>query len=69
MTAHDHREFVEGCYRCDLSRDEVSEQKPTTDEHLRGRWSNGDPVHIITDGVDRWVAPNHNGATWIAGEA
>ena len=23
MTAHDHRERVEGCYRCDLSRDEL----------------------------------------------
>lgn len=23
MTAHDHREYVEGCYRCDLGRDEV----------------------------------------------
>ena len=22
--AHDHREFVAGCFRCDLSRDEVS---------------------------------------------
>lgn len=25
MTAHDHSTFVEGCYRCDLSRDEVEE--------------------------------------------
>lgn len=23
MTAHDHSKFVEGCYRCDLGRDEV----------------------------------------------
>lgn len=23
MTAHLHAEFVEGCYRCDLSRDEI----------------------------------------------
>jgi hypothetical protein len=23
MTAHDHREHVDGCFRCDLSRDEV----------------------------------------------
>lgn len=22
MTQHDHREYVEGCYRCELSRDE-----------------------------------------------
>jgi hypothetical protein len=22
MAAHDHREFVPGCFRCDLSRDE-----------------------------------------------
>ena len=36
---------------------------------LRGHWSNGDPVHIITDGVNRWVAPNHNGATWIPEKA
>lgn len=25
MTQHDHRTFVEGCYRCDLSRDEVEQ--------------------------------------------
>lgn len=37
--------------------------------HLRGRWSNGDPVHIVTDGVDRWVAPNRNGATWMLEES
>lgn len=24
MTAHEHREYVEGCFRCDLSRDEAS---------------------------------------------
>lgn len=23
MTAHDHREFVQGCFRCDLSSDEL----------------------------------------------
>lgn len=36
-----------------------------SEQHLRGRWSNGDPVHIITDGVERWIAPNRNGAEWI----
>ena len=40
--------------------------EPSADEsHPRGHWSNGDPVHIVTDGIDRWIAPNHNGATWI----
>lgn len=29
---HDHREFVAGCFRCDLSRDEVS----------------GDPLDLLT---------------------
>lgn len=33
---------------------------------LAGHWSNGDPVHVITDGETRRVAPNRNGATWIA---
>lgn len=23
MTAHDHKTLVDGCYRCDLNRDEV----------------------------------------------
>ena len=32
---------------------------------LAGRWSNGDPVHVITDGETRRVAPNRNGATWL----
>lgn len=54
-TAVPHAEHVQG--------------EPTRDseEHLRGRWSNGDPVHIITDGSNRHVAPNLNGATWIPG--
>lgn len=28
MTDHDHREFVPGCYRCELSRDEVDDSSP-----------------------------------------
>lgn len=32
MSAHNHSEFVEGCYRCDLSRDEVTGYTPTTHE-------------------------------------
>jgi hypothetical protein len=36
MSAHDHSEFVEGCYRCDLSRDEVSDYTPTIEEMLDG---------------------------------
>ncbi len=53
--------------RANLARAAVAALTPDGqgEAHLRGRWSNGDPVHIITDGVDRWIAPNHNGATWI----
>ncbi len=36
-----------------------------SEQELRGHWSNGDPVHIITDGVNRRIAPNLNGAEWI----
>jgi hypothetical protein len=25
VTAHTHTEYVEGCYRCDLSRDEAAQ--------------------------------------------
>ena len=25
MTAHDHRSYVDGCYRCELGRDEVTD--------------------------------------------
>lgn len=32
MTPHSHREFVPGCYRCDLSRDEAT---PQTVESVR----------------------------------
>jgi hypothetical protein len=28
MTPHTHREYVEGCFRCDLSRDEVAVRDP-----------------------------------------
>lgn len=37
MSAHDHSEFVEGCYRCDLSRDEMS--PPHTCDALDPDWS------------------------------
>lgn len=37
-----------------------------SEAELQGHWSNGDPVHIITDGVNRRVAPNLNGAEWEA---
>lgn len=32
MTPHLHREFVEGCFRCDLSRDEVASQQDGHDD-------------------------------------
>lgn len=32
---------------------------------VNGRWSNGDPVVVATDGTDRWIEPNENGATWV----
>jgi hypothetical protein len=28
MTAHAHSHYVEGCYRCDLSRDEATAKAP-----------------------------------------
>lgn len=37
-----------------------------TEAELQGHWSNGDPTHVITDGVNRRVAPNLNGAEWVA---
>lgn len=36
MTPHTHREYVEGCYRCELGRDEVE-----LAERLRGRVVSG----------------------------
>jgi hypothetical protein len=40
------------------------------DAETRGRWSNGDPVHLILTfgGKFRRVAPNRNGATWVPDE-
>jgi|GEM_PF-2370472 len=70
MTQHDHREFVEGCYRCDLSRDEVSEYTPTIEENRRdalmrviriaveqpGRWTVGRPIdEAVADAVIAWI--------------
>src|SRR5688572_1591765 len=43
MSQHDHAEYVKGCYRCELSADEVraekawgeaTDQSPPWDEHL-----------------------------------
>ena len=36
MSDHDHSEFVEGCFRCDLSREETR-MAPTLDEASRRR--------------------------------
>mgnify|MGYP001573329462 CR=1 FL=1 len=33
MTQHLHTEFVEGCYRCDLSRDEAERYEPNQQDH------------------------------------
>ena len=43
MTAHDHRTYVDGCFRCDLSRDEVD---PMT------------PHQAIADALRGWVEPD-----------
>jgi hypothetical protein len=45
MTAHDHREYVEGCFRCDLSRSE--EIAATVLRREQG-------LHAAAAGVD-WV--------------
>jgi hypothetical protein len=57
MSAHDHQEFVEGCYRCDLSRDEVAEHTPTTDEVRYQYGSQGYDSEFLEDmglEFDRW---------------
>ena len=50
MVQHLHREFVEGCYRCDLSRDELRDGCPECGErpeYCPGH-KPGDPPHIET---------------------
>lgn len=58
-------------YRVDVDSAGVITLTPVkyfTEAELQGHWSNGDPTHIITDGVNRKVAPNLNGAEWVVAE-
>lgn len=34
MTQHTHREHVDGCFRCELSRDEVEHQEQEPEDDL-----------------------------------
>jgi hypothetical protein len=36
MTPHDHREYVQGCYRCELNRSEVSDDTRFNQPDLYG---------------------------------
>lgn len=36
MTPHDHWEYVEGCYRCEISRDEEEQERREYAEFLDG---------------------------------
>lgn len=62
MSAHTHREYVEGCFRCGLSQEEtaVSEYTPDT-ETVREQYTREQPPHIgtVTEKsaeFDRWLA-------------
>lgn len=51
MTAHDHRTVVEGCFRCELSEDEVANARGGTVSGLRDRL-----IEVVarTDHKRRW---------------
>lgn len=47
MVPHDHREYVEGCFRCELSRDEVDVPTSLPDDdqwHTVTEVERADPV-------------------------
>lgn len=51
MTPHDHSTFVEGCYRCELSRDEVAAPRISESAErvlgvIRRQARYGDPVPV-----------------------
>lgn len=59
MTPHTHTSFVEGCYRCDLSRDEATGHREV--ESVSGEvtcscgWKSGH--HSLASDADRaWIA-------------
>lgn len=41
MTAHDHRVYVEGCYRCELSLDEVDPRFDVEPDECEHELKNG----------------------------
>lgn len=64
MTQHEHRRFVDGCYRCDLSRDEVTcgAINPRLDIGRTCQEPTGhDGYHVVNDGCGRpeyyWPQP------------
>lgn len=57
MTQHDHREFVPGCYRCDLGRDEVEAAERRDRELVMGVFNRridhpDDPINLTEDEAD-----------------
>ena len=51
MTQHNHREHVEGCFRCELSKDEV----PTDAEHIA--WLD-DEIQWLEHEMEKWEIEN-----------
>ena len=52
MSTHSHREYVEGCFRCDLSRDEAHASEDTALRCAAEVWP-GVPVRTIRHEEDR----------------
>lgn len=56
MSTHRHTEFVDGCYRCELSRDEMTEPIGQCGEfHPLGGRCSFDAGHPGNHGVELWT--------------
>ena len=61
---HDHQEYVEGCFRCDLSRDEVGDDPDLTEAEKDAfmdalaaiRHAHADEVERLRAGIERIAA-------------
>lgn len=53
MTTHDHTEIVQGCYRCELSANEVDPRFDVTPEQAYGRKrAQREAMHLTEDTTD-----------------
>lgn len=53
MSAHTHRELVDGCYRCDLNRDELEANREEDERDAQAAWIEYRDSYMRRVGLER----------------